>query len=390
MSRRQRTSCRFRSAAASSYALDVVGEGELRLRPSPLEFAYTGIREISNSASMRLFVEYIATPFRLTLDSTAQNGTWSYDGGRPALVTEDGKLGRVASALSLQEGREETGLMAMEPELKLGVSLDSASKLITVLRKLGFPVRARIHQTHDDLLIEVKVSTERDVKPRPGSSSPPNFKKRIDLGIGKYSGEIKLEIRCGSSTGKSGLKLEVKGELQQETPIPKVYVGGFIEVKLKFERDHRKQESESEIALAAGCVGSVGGALIPHLLDAEVTARRGYIFQVQPDAPEPANRVNLGLIMGLEVRAVVKAPVLGDVLRIEFEWEGRALIQRLELNGVLESQVWIRAIVKAAVTVGLLFLDGEFELETEYQEDIPMIAVAGLAAAIGVGLIPPP
>jgi hypothetical protein len=308
--------------------------------------------------------------------------------GRPAVVAEDGKLGRVAQALTLQEGRDETGLMSMEPELKLGVSLDSASKLITVLRKLGFPVRVRVHQTHDDLLIEVKVSTERDVKAP--HDSPPNFKKRIDLGIGKYSGEIKLVIRCGSRAGKSGLELEVKGELQQETPIPKVYVGGFIEVKLKFERDHRKQESESEIALAAGCVGSVGGALIPELLEAEVTARRGYIFQVQPDAPEPANRVNLGLIMGLEVRAVVKAPVLGDVVRIEFEWEGRALIQRLELNGILESEVSIRAIVKAAVSVALLFLDGEFELETEYQEQIPMVAVAGLAAAMGLGIIPPP
>ncbi|MFC6544515.1 hypothetical protein ACFQES_48250 [Nonomuraea salmonea] len=154
---------------------------------------------------------------------------------------------------------------------------------------------------------------------------------------------------------------------------------------IKAEQDHKSNDSQSVRALTSGCVGSIGGALIRDLLDAEVTVRRGYTFQVTDDSVAVSN-VSIGMVMGLEVRAVLKAPALDDLIRIEFEWEGRAIIQRLELNGILESKVWIKATVKAAVTVGLLFFDGEFELETEYQEYVPMIAVAGLAAALAFGM----
>ncbi|WP_345408480.1 hypothetical protein [Nonomuraea salmonea] len=124
---------------------------------------------------------------------------------------------------------------------------------------------------------------------------------------------------------------------------------------IKAEQDHKSNDSQSVRALTSGCVGSIGGALIRDLLDAEVTVRRGYTFQVTDDSVAVSN-VSIGMVMGLEVRAVLKAPALDDLIRIEFEWEGRAIIQRLELNGILESKVWIKATVKAAVTVGLLFL----------------------------------
>ncbi|MFC6544514.1 hypothetical protein ACFQES_48245 [Nonomuraea salmonea] len=161
---------------SSAYALDVAGEAQLRLRPNPLQFTYTGSRPLSGGPGQRLFVEYDNTAFRLTFDSTHLRETWTYTCENPKIVAEDGKLGRVVSALTIQEGRTATGLMAQDVELKFGNSLENVTRLITVLKKFGCKIKPAIYRIDDDVVIKLNVSTERDTKARP--DSPPSFKAR--------------------------------------------------------------------------------------------------------------------------------------------------------------------------------------------------------------------
>ncbi|WP_345408478.1 hypothetical protein [Nonomuraea salmonea] len=120
-------------------------------------------------------MEYDNTAFRLTFDSTHLRETWTYTCENPKIVAEDGKLGRVVSALTIQEGRTATGLMAQDVELKFGNSLENVTRLITVLKKFGCKIKPAIYRIDDDVVIKLNVSTERDTKARP--DSPPSFKK---------------------------------------------------------------------------------------------------------------------------------------------------------------------------------------------------------------------
>jgi hypothetical protein len=194
--------------------------------------------------------------------------------------------------------------------------------------------------------------------------------ERIDIGIGKFSGEflVRGELETTLSGKTHGLlSAEFQGDIQQGIIPPAIYAGGFFRFALTIPETGRPI-----IELGLATVTSLGGDLIKGLLEVEVTIKYGYTLI--PLTLEP------GVLLGLEARA----KLLGGLVGFSFSVQAIARIKRISLvdNKI---DIWAKIRVAASVQVAWL-IDEDVDFETQFEQRLPLALVA--AAAFGPALAP--
>jgi len=120
-------------------------------------------------------------------------------------------------------------------------------------------------------------------------------------------------------------------------------------------------------------VASIGGDLIKHLIEVEVTVKYGYTLI--PQTLEP------GVLLGLEARA----KLLGGLVGFSFAVEAMARIKRLEIPHENEVTIWAQIRVCASYQVAYLVED-DVDMQTQFEQTIPLKLIA--AAAFFPALLP--
>lgn len=187
--------------------------------------------------------------------------------------------------------------------------------------------------------------------------------ERVDIGLGKFYGEFLLdgELEAAPTGVKRGvLSAQFTGDLQQGILPPLLYAGGLFRFAVQITDAGRPR-----VELTFAAVASIGGDLIKGLLEVEVTVKYGYTLI--PETLEP------GVFLGLEVRA----KLLGGLFGFSFGAEVMARVSRLDPKSV---EIKARVRVVATVQVAYFFED-DVDFETEFEQKIPLAAVAALAGA---------
>ena len=144
---------------------------------------------------------------------------------------------------------------------------------------------------------------------------------QIECGMGKVRGNLKVGAELTADIIKreigGAVFLEISGSWQQLI-FPAIYGGGHLRFFIR--GDHA---GKTTLELDACVIGSVGGTLIPGLVDLEATVKYGYYIQVKT-RPIP------GIIVGMEGRAKLLSGLLG----FKFGVEGRALIDPTEIADI--------------------------------------------------------
>src|SRR5262249_59709133 len=117
-----------------------------------------------------------------------------------------------------------------------------------------------------------------------------------------------------------------------------------------------QESGQPTIMMALGVVASIGGDLIPGLIEVEVTVHYGYMLI--PETLEP------GVLLGLDARA----KLLGGLVGFGFGVEAMARIKRATTEKVT---IWAQIRVAANVQVAI-FIEEEVDFETQFQQDIPL------------------
>ena len=137
--------------------------------------------------------------------------------------------------------------------------------------------------------------------------------EQVECGMGKVRGNLKVGAELTADIIKreigGAIFLEVSGSWQQLV-FPFIYGGGHVRFFIR--GDHA---GKTTLELDACSIGSIGGTLIPGLVDLEATVKYGYFIQVK-------NNVLPGVLVGMEGRAKLLSGLVG----FKFGVEGRALI----------------------------------------------------------------
>jgi hypothetical protein len=190
---------------------------------------------------------------------------------------------------------------------------------------------------------------------------------RVDIGVGKFFGQFLVQGNLEVATtgvNRPRLLLEFQGDIQQGIIPPLLYAGGLFRFAITIPENGRPV-----VELTMGVVASIGGDLIPGLVEVEVTVKYGYTLI--PETLQP------GVLLGLEARAKLLAGLIG----FSFAVEAMARIERLNRDGV---KIWARIRVAATVQVAI-FIEEEVDFETQFEQLIPLEAASLIP---GVGLLP--
>ena len=222
---------------------------------------------------------------------------------------------------------------------------------------------------------------EFDVSVTAGSGASPSFvvhmnllfrigagpDGRIDIGMGKFYGEfrIKGELEAAlSGSPRALIAVNFEGDVQQGILPPLLYAGGLFRFGIEVS-----ETGPPVISMSLGIVISIGGDLIPGLLAVEATIHYGYTLI--PATLEP------GALIGIDARA----KLLGGLIGFSFGAEAMAIIKRKSpLLITVAAQIRVAASIQIAI-----FIDESVDFQTQFQQDIPL---AALALIPGVGLLP--
>lgn len=191
--------------------------------------------------------------------------------------------------------------------------------------------------------------------------------ERVDIGVGKFYGQFSVlgELEAAlTGSSRALLALEFQGDVQQGIIPPLIYAGGMFRFSIAVNEAGRPT-----IQLTLGVVASIGGALIPKVVEVEVTVKYGYTLI--PETLEP------GVLLGLEARAKILSGLAG----FSFNVEAMARIKRANTK---EVTVWAQIRICATAQVAY-FIEDDIDIETQFEQKIPL---AALALVPGVGLLP--
>ena len=184
--------------------------------------------------------------------------------------------------------------------------------------------------------------------------------ERIDIGIGKFYGEFQIhgELEAALSGSTHGrLLAEFQGDIQQGILPPLVYGGGLFRFALEI-----RETGKPLIELGLGVTVSIGGDIIKHLIEVEVTIK--YAYMLIPQTLQP------GVLLGLEARAKLLSGLIG----FSFAVQVMARIQRVSLGDL---NVTIFADIRVVATVQIAWLiEEDIDIRTQFEQKLPL----GLAA----------
>ena len=262
---------------------------------------------------------------------------------------------------------------ATKPLIEYGGVLSPVEELITVMKEFGLP---------EDLLVETPNS------PEPEKSYKFKAAAKIELNLaeifGMTSGKLLVGLEVGSKRtllppadplGSLELFAEIEGKLTKPVLGP-ICAGGLIRLEFIAGYDpSERQPGKLEIKLAAALVISVGGELFPELVEVRGQVHYGYMLVL-----DYANsKVYPGVLLGFELECDIKA------LTLTIKAEVIGLVKRRN-----DAEVLVKAELALALEIELFDLvDVEYTLETEWEQTLPIVAVAALALAIGIPALPP-
>ena len=250
-----------------------------------------------------------------------------------------------------------------EPDIVFSGALEEVKKTLHALSQLlGLPFQLDVSVTSGggsspSFVVHVKLVFRIGKGPE----------ERIDIGVGKFYGEFAVqgELQAAlTGAGHALISVSFAGDVQQGILPPLLYAGGLFRFRIEVHETGRPV-----IEMTLGVVASIGGDLIPGVLALEVTVKYGYTLI--PETLEP------GVLLGLDARAKLLSGLIG----FSFGVEAMARIKRATPKKVT---VWAHIRVAASVQVAF-FIDEEVDFETQFQQDIPL---AALALVPGVGLLP--
>jgi hypothetical protein len=193
---------------------------------------------------------------------------------------------------------------------------------------------------------------------------------RVEIGIGKFYGQFLVEGALEaalSGVERALLFIEFQGDVQQGILPPLLYAGGLFRFSVEL-----REKGGPVIQLTLGVVISIGGDLIPGLLAVEATIKYGY--SLIPESLQP------GILLGLEARA----KLLGGLIGFSFSVEAMARLKRKDQDPTLVT-VWAQLRIAASVHIAI-FLDEDIDFETQFEQDIPLAAVA-LLPGVGMAVV---
>lgn len=317
--------------------------------------------DLVNTPLFRIHSRSSGTPFTVRID----NNGWKVGSGRQELVVD--LLGfkdimRVRGELNT----DAAGVRRMDnPRVDFGSALDPVQDLIDLLRKLDLPFGLKLAVRTGADSLHVNISTEFHLA-RPDGS-------RIDIGVGKLNGLLRVDVGVEASLShgvQGNAILEISGDYQQSILGPLLYAGGYFRFRVGVDTGGKTQ-----FELATGTIASIGGDLIPGLIELEATLK--YAYRMIFPRPGAIDKIRPGLLVGMGARAKLLSGMVG----ISFDWEGQAVVERD--GNDLVTTLDIR--VAATVTVAWAF-DEDVEVRAHFVTRVPFLIAAGLTAAVtGVG-----
>lgn len=201
----------------------------------------------------------------------------------------------------------------------------------------------------------------------------------VECGVGKVRGALSLgaDLTADLLAAKTGgsVFFEVTGSYQQLI-FPAVYAGGQLRFSIRGDAS-----GKAAVEMEACAAGSVGGTLIPYLIDLEAGVQYGYFIGVTGE-----NTYRPGAVLGMSGRATLLSGLLG----FSFSAEGRLIVKRLAFdpNRPEEAEVELRGDILVAGTVTVAWaVKKRKSFRTTY--DVPLNWKA-LAVAAKVGILPVP
>ncbi|WP_219518848.1 hypothetical protein [Nonomuraea ceibae] len=370
---------------SNAYRLHVLGEGQIRLSPSPLTHTVPPRSlQIVKAAGVHAYTEYRGgdrhqsgpATIALRFDSTA-HPSWGLTIGPMSTVTDVDPFGPLMRMITTLQASSTGPPRATKPLIEFGGALQPVEELLTVLHEFGLPV---------DLLVETPNSAEveRNKKVK-AKLDLIDFELRVP---GKITGEIGVGYEIGTTRavrdvlmpgGVVEISVEIEGSIQ--LPIfPLVYGGGLF--RLHFATGYEqtaKDPVKREIKLSAAAVGSVGGAIVPHLISVEGEIRYGYVLL----ADFAKEEYYPGVLFGFSFECEIGEGVAG--VKVGLEGEVIGFVKRVD-----DEEIHIRAETTIAGEIELCdILSFEYSIEVEYDQKLPSKAIMALAGAAYFGLLPP-
>ena len=237
--------------------------------------------------------------------------------------------------------------------------------LIDILRKLHLPFGLDLAVRTGADSLHLSVSTEFHLA-RPDGT-------RIDIGVGKLSGLLRVTVGVEASVSRGvqgNALLEISGDYQQSILGPLLYAGGYFRFRIGIDT-----LGQTQFELATGAVASIGGNLIPGLIELEATVK--YAYRLILPRPGAIDKIRPGLLIGMGARAKLLSGFVG----VRFDFEGQAVVERDDDDLVITLDIR----VAASVTVAWVF-DEDVEINSQFQERVPFlvaVAVAGVVTGVG-------
>ena len=400
----------------------VVEEGRLHLElPFAAFTTNRPVRELLKTPAVRTYVEYAdesgnPSEVQLLYDSAAADPL-EINIARISVVNDIAPFDGIVRLRGRIQSSSRTGTTLEEPKVVFGSVMAPVQEIVTVLKDIGFPVPFLVSMTNSDKgpkrKYKLKVSLEMHLKlpdvPFFGPEAPPGKNDGyIETGIGRIKGELSVGVEIETEynfahtpprTPPGAVEEQDlrRGEDLLGPPEPASYttphITFFIEAaadlltiiipQVLYAGGHFALEVETQAAgtlptkvtMTAGATGMIGGKILDGFVELSATIRRGYVLVLSDDGPE------LGLMLGMEGEAEI---LRGGLIGIAFSCEAKGFIERFD-----EDWIELRAEVTVAADIILAaFAGGGFEIETEYRERIPTVAVAALALAMGYPTYP--
>ncbi|TGB02556.1 hypothetical protein [Streptomyces sp. MZ04] len=208
-----------------------------------------------------------------------------------------------------------------KPEVRPGPALEPVAEVLDLLRNLvptaeedGLPGPLHVTSSFGGTTYRLAAVADFMLEGEQGEG--------VECGVGKVRGGLKLGADLvadvlAADVGGS-VFLEITGSYQQLI-IPAVYGGGELRFRIRGDAS-----GAASVELDACTVGSVGGTLIPRLIELEATVKYGYFIGINNtgDAFQP------GIVLGMSGRAMLLSGLLGFSLSVE----GRLTVQRAQLD----------------------------------------------------------
>lgn len=198
----------------------------------------------------------------------------------------------------------------------------------------------------------------------------------VECGMGKAKGNLQVGAELSADIGKADIRgavfLQIAASWQQLI-FPLIYAGGHLRFLIRAE-----SSGKPTLELDACAMGSIGGNLIPGLIEVEATVKYGYFLQLSPT-------LKPGLVVGIEGRATLLSGLLG----FKFGVEGRALVYpQFPFRDEAHPGVRLYGRIRVAGTVTLAWAikkSKSFETDFDVKVDWKVILFAAKA-----GLLPVP